>query len=232
MGRGPGAGARRGGAVAGLPGAAAAVDPLDGQSAAAAVRPARRRHRPARAARPGRGLGRHLHPAVRRPRSGRGAPAHVRGRDPGRVLARLLRLLVGGRSQPARPVTVPYRGARRVRGGRRSRRRLGPAAGTGRRKPRAGRTPRRAVARHPGRPALRGRPRGRRHGHCRAARRPRARRRAAAATPAWPRWTRPTGSWSRRGGGTRTSCSPSGSAAAPRAACGSPCPGTCRCRRW
>ena len=51
-------------------------------------------------------------------------------------------------------------------------------------------------------------------------------------TPAWPRWTRPTGSWSRRGGGTRTCCSPSGSAAAPRAACGSPCPGTCRCRRW
>ena len=104
---------------------------------------------------------------------------HVRGRDPGRVLARLLRLLVGGRRQPARPVTVPHRGARRLRGGHRSRRRLGPAAGTGRREPRARRAPRRTVARHPRRPALRGRPRGRRHGHRGAARRPRARRRAA-----------------------------------------------------
>ena len=46
------------------------------------------------------------------------------------------------------------------------------------------------------------------------------------------RQTPPTGNWWRRGGGTRICCSPSGSGGAPRAACGSPCPRTCRSPRW
>ncbi len=57
--------------------------------------------------------------------------------------------------------------------------------------------------------------------------------RASAAPGASRRsWTPATGTWSRRGGGTRSCCSPSGNGAAPRAACGSPCPATCRSRRW
>jgi len=59
----------------------------------------------------------------------------------------------------------PYRGARRLCGGRRPCARLGAAAGAGRGEPRARRARRGRVARHPGRGALRGRARSGCPGH-------------------------------------------------------------------
>ena len=56
--------------------------------------------------------------ACARPRPGRGAPARLRRRDPGRVLAWLLRLLVGRRDRCPRPVGLPDRGPPGVRGRR------------------------------------------------------------------------------------------------------------------
>ncbi len=123
----------------GLPGPAAADDALDGQPAAAPVRPARRRGRPARAGRPGPGVGAVVRPGLRGPGAGRGTPADVRGGHPGRVLARLLGLLVGGRRAAARAVGVPGGDRGRVPGRRRDGGALGAAAGARRREPRAGR---------------------------------------------------------------------------------------------
>ena len=88
------------------------LDPVDRQPAADPVQSARRRGRPARAARARRGLAGGLHRRVRGPGPGRGAPPDVRGRHPGRVLAGVFGLLVGrGRYLPPGPVAVPGGGA-------------------------------------------------------------------------------------------------------------------------
>ena len=111
--------------VSGVPGPAQGHHPVDREPAAAAVQPARRRRRPARAGRPGRQRPVHVQRGLRRPGAGRGAPAGLRRRHPGRVLARLHRLLVGRGRVPARAVRVPGRGPRRLPGRRGRRRRLG-----------------------------------------------------------------------------------------------------------
>ena len=148
-----------GGAVPGLPRPAPGLDPVDRQSAADPVRPARRRGRPARAARARRCLARGLHRRLRGPGPGRGAPPDVRGRHPGGVLAGVFGLLVGrGRHLPPGPVAVPGGGSL-VRGGRGPR--LGRRAAPGRGEPAAGHGGRGRLAGHSGWTALRGGPRGR-----------------------------------------------------------------------
>ena len=112
-------------------------DALDRQSAAHPVQPARRRGRPAGLARARRGLAGRVHRRLRCARPGGGTSAGLRGRHPRGVLAGLLRLLVGRRDRPARPVGVPHRGARRVRGRRRDRAHVGGRAGRGRGQPAA-----------------------------------------------------------------------------------------------
>ena len=151
-----------GGAVAGVPGPAAGVHPVDRQPAADPVRPARGRRGPAGAPRPRRRLARGLRRSVRGQGPVRGAPADVRGRHPGRVLAGLLGLLVGrGRQQPAGTLAVPGGGAQ-VRRGRGLG--VGRRAGARRGEPAARRRGRGRLAGHPGGSALRGGPRGRRPG--------------------------------------------------------------------
>ena len=76
--------------------------------------------------------------------------------DQGRVLARLLRLLVGRRDLAARPVGVPHRGPRRVRGRRGNGDAVGGPAGRRRGQPAARRGGRGGLAGDSGRPALRG----------------------------------------------------------------------------
>ena len=101
--------------------------------------------RPAGAAGPGRRLAGRLHRGVRGPRAGRGAAARVRGGDPGGVLARLLRLLVG-------------RGRVAGWGRRRSWRRCGPPARPARAPVAPGRRRPRRRARTPPSPSLAPRP--------------------------------------------------------------------------
>ena len=120
--------ARRGGEVARLPRPAEGTDPLDAQPPADPVPAARRRRRPARADLARRGLRRGVQRGLRGPRPGGGAPARLRRGDAGRVLARLLRLLVGRGDRAARPVGVPHRGPRGVRGRRRDGRPVGGRA--------------------------------------------------------------------------------------------------------
>ena len=183
-----------------------------------------------------------VHRGLRRPRPGGGAAARVRRGDPGRVLARLLRLLVGRRDRAARPVGVPHRGPRRVRGRRGNGARLGGRAGRRRGQPAARRGGRGGLAGHPGRPALRGR-RRRPAAWCESASRAADAARLAAEVgtpgggcqPGEYRAVRSrAGAGRRPGSWTPGCCSPSGSgaraAATARWRCC--CPPGCRCPRW
>ena len=91
-------------------------DQVDAQPAADPVPAARRRGGPARTARARRRLAGRVRRGLRGPRPGRGTAACLRRGDQGRVLARLLRLLVGRGDRAARPVGVPHRDPGRVPG--------------------------------------------------------------------------------------------------------------------
>ena len=225
-----------GGAVPGVPRPAPGVDPVDGQRPADPVRPARRRGRPARAPRARLLVAGGVRRGVLGQGPGRGTPADVRRGDPGRVLARVLGLLVGGgRHVPPGPLAVPG-GGQVLRGG--PDQRVGRGARAGRGEPLARRRGRGRLAGHPGRAPLRGHPRGRGPGASRRWRRWRAARRT---TPRNPPLTRPTPTAgrasrtrtsSRPGTGTPGCCSPSGRSDGATASSGSRCPPGCRCRRW
>src|SRR5262249_49619890 len=170
---------------------------------------------------------------------GWGAAARLRGGGPGRVLGCLLRLLVGGGRVAARPVAVPGRGPRRVRGRGGHGGALGAAPGRGRAEPGAGRPSRRVLARGRRHPAAGGRPGGGRRGGTGGGPAGRARAGAGGGRGGAGGWGgakgggggKGPGRWPGRGRGTRACCPPSYPSGGRVRRTRSRFPGSCRCRR-